>query len=463
MKPTFMQQRLKRGSWLCASILSMALIAGCSDQAAAPEEASGASGRAPGKTEIVFWHSMEGGLGKEVDALVQGFNQSQDAYVVKPVYKGNYSESMNAGIAAYRAGQSPDILQVFEVGTATMMYAGDVIKPVQALSEEVGNPIDAKAFVGAVGGYYSDQQGKLVSMPFNSSTAVMYYNKDILKKAGLSVDQPPKTYAELFKAMNQVVASGAATCGYTSAWPAWLWLENFAAWHNIPYASENNGFGGLKARISLEHPLYKRLLSDLKTAAGNGAFTYGGRGDGGKALFVSGKCAAFTSSSASRAEIAADGQFDFGIAPLPYYDDVAGAPQNSIIGGASLWVFNKKSPDIYKGVVQFFHYLAQPEMAAKWHQQTGYVPVVTAAYEQTRASGFYDQTPGADVAVKQLDVTTTNQSKGIRLGSLAEIRDVEEGDFEKVFNGSMTVEAALADMQKRSNDILARFESTVTK
>ncbi|MBP6563742.1 MAG: extracellular solute-binding protein, partial [Neisseriaceae bacterium] len=213
----------------------------------------------------------------------------------------------------------------------------------------------------------------------------------------------------------------------------------------------------------LEHPLYARLLTDLKAAAGNGAFTYGGRADDANALFVSGKCATFTGSSASRAEIAANGQFDFGIAPLPYYDDVAGAPQNSIIGGASLWVFNNKATETYQGVVQFFHYLAQPEMAAQWHQKTGYVPVVTAAYALTQQAGFYAKTPGADVAVKQLDVTTTDQSRGIRLGSLNEIRDVEEGNFENIFNGRMTVAEALADMQKRSNEILSRFESTVSK
>src|SRR5690606_22014715 len=127
-------------------------------------------GTAHAATEIQFWHSMEGALGDRVDKLVNDFNKSQSDYQVKASYKGPYGESMNAGIAAFRAGNAPDILQVFEVGTATMMAAKGAIQPVQEMSEKAGNPINPKDFLGAVAGYYSSNEGKLVSMPFNSST-----------------------------------------------------------------------------------------------------------------------------------------------------------------------------------------------------------------------------------------------------------------------------------------------------
>lgn len=407
--------------------------------------------------DISFWHSMDGKLGQTLQKIVDDFNKENTQYRVSAVYKGSYGESMNAAIAAYRAKQSPDIAQVFEVGTATMMNSGGAIKPVQELSEELGNPIDPKAFVGAVAGYYSSNQGKLISMPFNSSTPVLYYNKDAFVKAGLDPNKPPKTYAELKEYTKKIRASG-AQCGYTTAWPTWLLLETASAWHNVPYATENNGFGGLGARLVVNNPLMKRLLTDLTAMSKDNQFVYNGRADKATATFVSGQCAIFTGSSATRAQVVANGQFKFGISQLPYYEDVKGAPQNSIIGGASLWVFNGKPKATYEGVVKFFHYLTKPEVAAAWHQQTGYVPVTKAAFELSKKEGFYDKNPGVDVAIKQLNAETTNASRGVRLGSLTAIRDMEEGIMEQIFSGQKTVDAGLAEMQKNGNVILERFQ-----
>lgn len=411
-------------------------------------------------TEIQFWHSMEGALGERVNELVENFNQTQSDYVIKPNYKGNYGESMNAGIAAFRGGNAPDILQVFEVGTATMMNAKGAIQPVQEMSEQVGDAIDPSQFLGAVGGYYSSSDGKLVSMPFNSSTPVLYYNKDAFKKAGLDTENPPKTWEEVAAAAKKVREAG-YECGYTTSWPSWILLENFAAWHNTPFASEDNGFGGLNARLQIDTPLFVEHLTFLSDMAKEGNFTYGGRGDTSNALFTAGKCGMFTGSSGNRANIQKTGQFEFGTGSLPYYADVKDAPQNSIIGGASLWVFADKSEETYKGITKFFKYISSPEQAAAWHQATGYVPVTKAGYEITKESGFYDKNVGADIAVKQLDADTTENSRGIRLGYLPQIRDIEDGEMEKIFSGKVSPEEGLKTMVQRSNELLARFEKSV--
>ena len=137
------------------------------------------------QTEITWWHSMTGALGERVNELADGFNASQKEYKVVPVYKGSYPESMTAAIAAYRAGNAPDIVQVFEVGTATMMSAKGAIKPVYQLMKDSGLKFDPKAYLSAVAGYYSDRHGNMLSLPFNSSTPVFYINKDAFKKAGL--------------------------------------------------------------------------------------------------------------------------------------------------------------------------------------------------------------------------------------------------------------------------------------
>jgi sn-glycerol 3-phosphate transport system substrate-binding protein len=419
-----------------------------------------ACAQAHAATEIQFWHSMEGPLGDRVNAIVNDFNAANPDYQIKAVYKGSYGESMNAGIAAFRAGNAPDILQVFEVGTATMMHAKGAIKPVQQMSEEVGNPIDPKDFIGAVAGYYSTPDGKLVSMPFNSSTVVFYYNKDAFKKAGLDAEKPPKTWEELFAAGAKLKAAG-QECGYTTSWPSWAQLETFSAWHNVPYATKDNGFGGLDARLAINTPLHQRHLENLVKLAKDGIFTYGGRGDDPNALFISGKCAMITGSSGMRANIMKNAKFDFGTSTIPYYSDVKGAPQNAIIGGASLWVFANKKPEVYKGITAFFKYLSSPPVAAAWHQNTGYVPVTKAAYELTRSQGFYEKNPGTDVGVRQLNVQTTAQSRGVRLGFLPQIREIADANIENAVSGKMSAKDALADTTKRGDELLEKFQKSV--
>ncbi|MBK1781188.1 sn-glycerol-3-phosphate ABC transporter substrate-binding protein UgpB [Advenella sp. WQ 585] len=418
-----------------------------------------ASFSAHAATDINFWHSMEGPLGERVNEIVNDFNQQQSDYKINPTYKGAYGESMNAGIAAYRAGQAPDIIQVFEVGTATMMFSKGAIKPIQEMSEEVGNPIDPKNFVPGIAGYYSEPNGKLASMPFNSSTPVFYYNKDLFEKAGLDPNAPPKTYTQIHEAAKKLKDAG-IECGYTTAWPSWVLVENFSALHNLPYASKNNGFDGLDARIELNKDGFVKHFTFLNEMAKDGTFTYGGRGDAANALFSSGKCAMFTGSSGSRANFSKNAPFKFGISTLPYYDDVPGAPQNSVIGGASLWVFNNKSPDVNKGITEFFQYISSPEVAAKWHQDTGYVPVVKAAYDLTKESGFYDKNPGTDVPFIQLNVETTDESRGVRLGFLPQIRDIQDAEMENIFAQKVSVEEGLENMQKRANELLQRFENS---
>jgi len=410
-------------------------------------------------TDIQFWHSMQGALGERVEELAKGFNESQSEYRVQAVYKGTYGESMNAGIAAFRAGNAPDILQVFEVGTATMMYAKGAVQPIQEMSEKVGKPINPDNFIGAVAGYYASPEGKLVSMPFNSSTPVFYYNKDAFKQAGLDPEKPPKTWAELAEAGKKLTAAGSA-CGYTTSWPSWTQLETFSAWHNVPYATQDNGFKGLDARLAIDSDLHVRHLTNLAQMAKDGVFTYGGRGDDPNSLFMSGRCAMITGSSGMRANIMRTAKFEFGIGTLPYYDDVKGAPQNTIIGGASLWVFANKPEATYRGITEFFHYLASPEVAARWHQQTGYVPVTTAAYDLTKQSGFYDKNPGTEIAVQQLNVETTAQSRGIRLGFLPQIRELEDAEMERIITGKVEPKAGLENIVKRGNELLTRFEQS---
>ena len=407
-------------------------------------------------TEISWLHSMTGALNDRVNAMADEFNKGQSEYKVVPVYKGTYDESMAAAIAAYRAGNAPDILQIFEVGTATMIYSKGAVKPVYEVMQQAGEKFDQNAYVPAVAGYYSTPKG-MMSFPFNSSTTIMFYNKDLFVKAGLDPNKPPATWQDFVGMAAKLKASG-TTCPYTTTWQSWVQLESFSAWHNTESASKNNGFGGLDARLKINGPLQVRHIENLANWAKQGYFVYAGRKDEANAKFNAGECAIITGSSSAYADIRKNAKFKFGVAPLPYYSDVPGAPQNTIIGGASLWVMGGKKADEYKGVAKFLSYLSKPEVQAKWHQETGYLPVTKAAYEITKKSGFYEQNPDTDVAVKQMIVKTTDKSRGLRLGNYAQIRTVIDEELENVWSGKKTAKEALDSATKRGDELLARFE-----
>jgi sn-glycerol 3-phosphate transport system substrate-binding protein len=415
---------------------------------------------AAAQTEIQWWHSMTGALGERVTEFANGFNASQKDYKIVPVYKGSYPESMTAAIAAYRAGTAPHIVQVFEVGTATMMSAKGAIKPVYQLMNESGVKWDPKAYVGAVAGYYTDRKGNMLSMPFNSSTPVYYINKDAFKKAGLDPNVAPKTWKDFAVTAGKLKASG-QECVYTTGWPSWVHVENFSAWHNLPIGTAENGIASANTEFKINSPAHVAHIEMLAGFAKNGWFTYAGRRNEAEAKFFSGECAMLTSSSAAQANIRKNAKFEFSVNFLPYNDSIPGAPQNSIIGGASLWVLGGKKPAEYKGVAQFMAYLSQPELQAQWHQMTGYVPITNAAADLTKKAGYYEKNPGTDIAVLQLNnKTPTANSKGLRFGNFVQGRTVIEEEMEAVFSGKKDAKTAMDDAVKRGNDILKRFAAT---
>lgn len=415
-------------------------------------------------TEVIWWHAMEGSLGEKVNEIAEGFNQSQSDYVVKPVYKGTYSENLTSTIAAFRAGQAPAITQVYEVGTATMMNARGAIYPVYELMADTGQPFDPAAYLPAITGYYSTTDGHMLSLPFNSSTPVVYYNRDLFKKAGLDPDAPPTTWEAVAEAGKTIVDSGAASCGFTTTWPSWIQLENFAARQDIPFASEQNGFGGPTARLTFnQSDAVVAHVQDLINWQKSGVFSYGGRQDQASPRFFSGDCAMLMASSASYASVRDNTEgFEFGVAPLPWDPKVIDQPKNSIIGGASLWVLKGQSDDVYKGVAQFFGYLSSAKVQADWHQFTGYLPITDKAYALTREQRFYEENPGTEIALKQMTSTEpSDNSRGLRLGNMPQIRDVIEEELERALNGDKSAQQALDDAADRGNALLEQFERSV--
>ena len=411
-------------------------------------------------TEIQFWHAMGGPLGDQVEAIVQRFNASQKDYVVAAAYKGNYDETMAAAINAYRAGNPPHIVQVYELGTANVMAARNAHRPAWQVMAEAGEKLDAKAFVPAVASYFSDAQGRLEALPFNTSTPVLFYNRDAFKAAGLDPEKPPKTWYEFVPTIAALKDVAKLPCGYVTSWQSWIELENTSAWHNQEFATRSNGMGGMDAKLSFNTHLMMRHISTLASWVKAEYFTPTGRRDDAEVRFTQGACGLLTASSSTYAELREAAKFDFGVAQLPYYDDVKGAPQNTLIGGGGLWVVNGHKAPEYKGVAKFFAYLSRPEVQAEWHQKTGYVPTTVAAYELTKKSGFYEKNPGQEIAIRQLLLRNpTSDSKGIRLGDFVKIRTVIDEELEQVWAFKKTPKQVLDDAVERGNVILRQFEA----
>ena len=418
--------------------------------------AAGLSSHAWAQTEIEFWHAMGGELGKKVEEIAEGFNASQDQYQVVAVYKGNYTETMTSAIAAFRAGEQPHIVQVFEVGTATMMAAEGAIKPVHEVMENADIEWDPDAYLPAVKSYYTTPEGELLSLPFNSSSPVLWYNKDLLDKAGA---EPPKTWDEVFEVGEKLQAEG-HDCALSFGWQSWTMIENFLAWHDQPIGTLENGFGGLGTELVFdENPELSSLLQRIADSQQDGIFKYGGRRGESLPLFTSGECAMWINSSAYYADIKEQAEFAFGQAMLPVDTDIAEQAQNSIIGGATLWVLEGHEPEDYQGVAEFFKYMSSPEVQADWHQATGYVPITTEAYELSKTQGFYEENPGTDTAIQQLSLNQpTANSRGLRFGNFVQIRDIINEEMEELWSGNKTAEEALNTAAERGNELLREFE-----
>ena len=409
---------------------------------------------ASAKTQIDFWFSLGGQLGDTVQQLVQAFNESQDEFEVVAFFRGEYGESMTAAIAAYRAGNPPHIVQVYEVGTQTMLLSG-AIYPVYQLMEDQAIDIDWNDFIQAVLGYYT-HDGNLYSLPFNSSSPIFFYNKDIFKAAGLDPERPPKTWQEVEEYSRQIIDSGAARYGFTTGWPSWVLLENMHAWHGLPFASHGNGFESLDAELLINEEFGVKHVTALAKWQEEGIFHYGGRGDSANWIFMNGECAMMPHSSALIGSMKQSG-LNWGAAMLPHWGDPYPVT-NSIIGGATLWVMKGHDSEEYRGVAEFLNFVAQPEQQAWWHMKTGYVPISIPASELLAEQGHFEKEPYQQIAIKQLNYSEpTADTKGIRLGNFVEIRNVVEEELENIFGGKKTVQEGLDDAVKRANQLLREF------
>lgn len=416
----------------------------------------GAAG-AQAATELQFWHAMDRQVGEAVVELVGQFNQSQGQFEVKALYKGTYPEVLAAAIAAYRQKAPPHIVQVSDVGTLSMVLS-DAKIPVYRLMQREKMAVNWADFIQAITGYYS-RNGRLYSMPFNASTPILYYNKAVFGKAGLGAT-PPATWREVEAASKKILAAGAAVCGFTTGGsPSWSLLENTFSWHGQPFATNQNGYTGLDTKLLINSAFGRMHIGALARWHQEHIFVYGGR-EGQGERFANGDCAMAIESSGSIGRLKRSLTFDWETGQLPHW----GAPypkQNTIVGGATLWVPRGHEPADERGVAQFLKFITEPRQQKWWAAATGYVPITRTAVRSLEDDAFYQQNPEQWTAMSQLlNAAPTPNSQGLRLGNFGQVRQVIELELENILAGKKTVKDGLDAAVARGNAILRQFGVT---
>lgn len=417
------------------------------------------SGAASAQTDITLWHAMGGALGETVNTIAENFNASQDEVKLTPVFKGTYEETLTAGIAAFRAGEQPNILQVFDAGAATVIGAKGATIPVEDLLTAAGVEFDINDYISGVRYFYADADGKMIGMPFNSSSPIMYYNVDALEAAGVT---PPKTWEEF----QSTTAPALKEAGYTPLAQShlpWIFTENFMSRHNLPFATNDNGYDGAEGtEILVNNDAIKAHFTALTDWQEQGYFEWFGTGWGdNQTPFEEGKVAIWLGSSGSFGGLAQkDLGFDFSATFLPYWEAVTTEPKQTFIGGASLFAMSGKSDDENAATAKFFEYLTSPEVQYFWHKETGYVPITTAAYELAKQDGHYERMPAAEVGIQQLSLDAGENTRGYRMGFYVQIRDVMNREYGRILTGETSVEDAFKNIEAEANDLLARFAKT---
>lgn len=409
------------------------------------------------QTDISWWHGMGGRNGEVINEISQQFNDAQEDCKLTPVSRGTYEEALSSGIAAFRSGEQPNILQLFDAGAATIIAAKGATIPAEDLITGAGEEFNRDDFIAGVRNFYADSDGKFIGMPFNSSAPIMYYNQAAFEEAGV---EPPKTWEEF-----EEIAPALKEAGYTpmtASQLTWMMVENFKSRNNQKFATNNNGYDAVEGtELIVNDENQVMMFEKLKEWADEGLYGFYGAGwaDNLKP-FEEGKAAMWVGSSGSFGGLQQSTDFDFSAVHMPYWDSIEGAGTQSFIGGAALFAMAGKSDEENACTAQFFTFLTSPETQVYYHKNTGYVPVTEAAYELAKSQGYYDEQPVAEVGIQQLMLEGGEWTKGYRLGFYPQIRTVMEREFNRIFSDEVEVQDAFDTIQQEGNQLLARFAKT---
>jgi sn-glycerol 3-phosphate transport system substrate-binding protein len=438
---------MKRFSLLAAAASALAVASGAQAQE---------------RIKFDYWYGLTGQLGEVMQKHCDAFNAAQDKYEAVCAGQGGYDAAEQNTIAAYRAGQHPTIVQIYDAGTVNFMLSGAIYQA-NKFAEDYGLDIDWDSYFPGIANYYATSTGEMWSFPYNSSSAVLYWNKDEWAKIGK--DRAPATWAEFADDLAALKEAG-VECGFAFDFDTWMNLEQFSAINGLPFATLDNGYGGLGAEVVFHQTAFVDHMQNFHDwmEAGYARIQTSQVGKNLIQAFSDGTCASTTSSIANHGVVKstqAEG-LNWDVAMLPVLEE--GNRTNSLVGGASLWIMDGKSEQEYEAAAAFLAYVTAPDTGEKFMvDNTGYIPVTTAGFDLLKAEGFYEQEEyaGREVAIESLTASdVTPVSRGIRLGNFTSIRAEVRAELEAAFTGQKDIRTALNDAADRSNQILRRYEQT---
>ena len=408
--------------------------------------------------QLEMWHSMEGFIEKQLQEFVEKFNTSQNEYKIHLTYQGNYTDSFKKGLQAVKEKKNfPHILQVYEIATPSLIPQKNLYVPVHALFQKYGYTTH-ETLIPSIVNFYSDEKKKLLGLPFNIATGLLFYNKEAFQKAGLDPNMPPKTWEEVETYAEKLKNAG-YPCALTTAWPSGYLLEHFAARHNLPFTTKDNGFEGKGTELLVNAEPFVFNVNKLTEWQKNGIFKYAGRYVSDiEPLFTSGQCVMIMQSNSRMAIFKKEAKFDVGAGPIPYWAALTKEPHNLVTGGAALWAMKGHSEKEEKGVAAFFNFVASPENQKAWVEATGYLPISKVAYEKLKASKYYKKNPHNLIAIQSLMLPSTPYSKGIRVPGFVEVREVLIDALEESFEGKKSSKEALDEAVNKGNALIHKAE-----
>jgi len=438
---------------------------GAIEEGAAPsedlEQAAETPGGAPSGDVITleFWHAMGGNLGELVDELVTRFNDSQDGIVVNATYQGSYDDTYNALLAAFESGGEPNIIQNFDLASQTMIDTGRLIAA-HTLMDADG--YDADIFVPAVRDYYSDEQG-MVAMAFNSSTPLIYYNKDMFAEAGVEMPEGSMSFSEMIALCDDLMAADVAPYCFTYGQVGW-YFEQILANSGGLYFNENNGRTGRPTEVLFNDEKGVEVFTFLTDLIKNGyAPNLGSTWTETDSTFTTGQ-AAIMIDSTSDVSIIQNSEFEVGTAFIPHSD--SSERNGVVIGGAALWLIDAGDGDINAAAWEFMKFMAEPEQQITWHEGSGYFPVRTDVTNSEEIQSFWAENPNFATAFEQLSTTKTEIDGnpnyavlGGRAGPFPAIRQIIVETYSRVLDDGLTPQEALDEAAEKANAELENYNA----
>jgi len=434
-------------------------LAGCSSDAGSPAASAAAPGPSAldgaGEVDITLWHGLGGVNGTALQSLIDQFNtQNAGKIHADAVFQGTYDDLLAKYTSSLKDGSNPTIMIAGDIASG---YMRDVKRSMSPEDMAAANPDDLNLgdLRSAAKRYYSSD-GKLMSVPMNTSTPTMWVNDTLLAQAGIDASTLTSLDAVAHAAKQVTQKTGQA--GFVQAFDGW-WFEQATAAAGALYCTPDNGRGsdGQPTAVGYDDPAQVAAFSTLAGIYASGAgLDVGTDGNAALAAFTAGKAAIMFNSSGAAGGIVKSGMTGFSARRYPLSGDASSA--GTIVGGSSMWLSATASDAQKVAGWKLESFLASPASQEAFSQATGYIPINTAVDSSATEKQFLASHPYGQVFLDQINsVPQVPATAGCLSGAMTGIRKSIVPAMQSAFSGKASMSDALASARAAANDALQQY------